>query len=127
MTSTAAQAGCPAGRTAGGPAGCRGAGTAPGLVAGTPPGRGAGTPPGPVPPGTGWGGGFYWRGGGAQVSAAQTNYSSPLINSPYFGWQLVCGASTCDGSTKPGEIAVLELEIAGAESSGPTVSVAPGS
>ena len=77
--------------------------------------------------GKGWGGGFYWRGGGAQVSAGETNYSSPLINSPYFGWQVVCGASTCDGSTKPGEIAVLELEIAGAESSGPTVSVAPGS
>ena len=49
------------------------------------------------------------------------------MNSPYIGWQVVCGSSTCDGSTKPGEIAVLELEIAGAETAGPTVSVAPGS
>jgi hypothetical protein len=80
-----------------------------------------------VDSGTGWGGGFYWQGGGAQVSRGETNYSSPLINSPYFGWQVVCGSSTCDGSTKPGEIAVLELEIAGAETAGPTVSVAPGS
>ena len=80
-----------------------------------------------VDSGTGWGGGFYWQGGGAQVSRGETNYSSPLINSPYFGWQVVCGWSTCDGSTKPGEIAVLELEIAGAETAGPTVSVAPGS
>ena len=80
-----------------------------------------------VDSGSGWGGGFYWQGGGAQVSKGETNYSSPLINSPYFGWQVVCGSSTCDGSTKPGEIAVLELEIAGAETAGPTVSVAPGS
>jgi hypothetical protein len=75
----------------------------------------------------GWGGGFYWQGGGAQVSPGEANYSSPAINSPYFGWQVVCGWSTCDGSTKPGEIGVLEIEIEGAETSGPAVYVAPGS
>jgi len=75
----------------------------------------------------GWGGGFYWQGGGAQVSPGEGNYSSPAINSPYFGWQVVCGWSTCDGSTKPGEIGVLEIEIEGAETSGPAVFVAPGS
>jgi hypothetical protein len=61
------------------------------------------------------------------VSAGEGNYSSPAINSSYFGWQVVCGWSTCDGSTKPGEIGVLEIEIEGAETSGPTVSVSPGS
>lgn len=75
----------------------------------------------------GWGGGFYWQGGGAQVSPGEGNYSSPLINSSYFGWQVVCGWSNCDGSTKPGEIGVLEIEIEAAEGSGPTVYVAPGS
>lgn len=75
----------------------------------------------------GWGGGFYWQGGGAQVTPSEGNYSSPAINSPYFGWQVVCGWSTCDGSTKPGEIGVFEIEIEGAETSGPGVSVAPGS
>ncbi len=80
-----------------------------------------------VDSGMGWGGGFYWQGGGAQVSQGEGNYSSPAINSPYFGWQVVCGWSTCDGTTKPGEIGVLEIEIEGAETSGPTVSVAPGS
>ena len=80
-----------------------------------------------VDSGMGWGGGFYWQGGGAQVSQGEGNYSSPAINSPYFGWQVVCGWSTCDGSTKPGELAVLEIEIEGAETSGPSVSVAPGS
>jgi hypothetical protein len=75
----------------------------------------------------GWGGGFYWQGGGAQAQAGEINYSSPSINSPYFGWQVVCGWSTCDGATKPGEIGVLELEIEAAEASGPSVSTAPGS
>ena len=37
-----------------------------------------------VDSGMGWGGGFYWQGGGAQVSQGEGNYSSPAINSPYF-------------------------------------------
>jgi hypothetical protein len=75
----------------------------------------------------GWGGGFYWQGGGAQAYPGEGNYSSPAINSGWFGWQVICGWSTCDGGTKPGEIGVLELEIEGAETSGPAVSTAPGS
>ena len=75
----------------------------------------------------GWGGGFYWQGGGAQAYPGEGNYSSPTINSSYFGWQVVCGWSTCNGSTKPGEVAVLELEIAAAETSGPSVAATPGS
>jgi hypothetical protein len=75
----------------------------------------------------GWGGGFYWQGGGAQAYPGEGNYSSPAINSGWFGWQVICGWSTCDGGTKPGEIGVLELEIEAAESSGPAVSTAPGS
>ena len=67
----------------------------------------------------GWGGGFYWKGGGAQAHPGQIAYSSPAINSPYFGWQLICGASKCDGATKPGEITVLGLELEAAETSGP--------
>ena len=35
-----------------------------------------------VDSGMGWGGGFYWQGGGAQVSQGEGNYSSPAINSP---------------------------------------------
>lgn len=69
----------------------------------------------------GWGGGFYWKGGGAQVKPGQTYYNAPLINSPYFGWQIICGASTCDGGTRPGEIAILGLELTVLETSGPIV------
>ncbi len=75
----------------------------------------------------GWGGGFYWAGGGAQTSAGEVAYSSPPLFSSYFGWQIICGWSTCDGTAKPGEISILGLEIEGAEASGPSVSVAPGS
>ena len=74
-----------------------------------------------------WGGGFYWSGGGTGVHPGQTAYATPLINSPYFGWKIHCGQRTCDGGTKPGEISVLGLELAAAESSGPSVLVAPGS
>lgn len=75
----------------------------------------------------GWGGGFYWQGGGAQVHQGQIAYSSPPLLSSYFGWQIICGWSTCDGNSKPGEIAILGLEIEAAESSGPSVLPAAGS
>ncbi len=75
----------------------------------------------------GWGGGFYWQGGGAQVSPSETAFSSPSLFSSYFGWQIICGWSTCDGGSKPGEISVLGLEIEAAEGSGPSVSTAAGS
>jgi hypothetical protein len=75
----------------------------------------------------GWGGGFYWQGGGATAFQGETAYSSPALFSSYFGWQIVCGWSTCDGATKPGEISVLGLEIEAAEGSGPSVSTTPGS
>ena len=80
-----------------------------------------------VDSGMGWGGGFYWQGGGAQTSQGQIGYSSPALFSSYFGWQIICGWSTCNGNTKPGEISILGLEIEAAEGSGPTVSVTPGS
>ena len=75
----------------------------------------------------GWGGGFYWQGGGAQAYPAEVGYSSPPLFSSYFGWQIICGWSTCNGGTKPGEISILGLEIEAAEGSGPTVAVAPAS
>ena len=75
----------------------------------------------------GWGGGFYWQGGGAQAYPGEVGYSSPPLFSSYFGWQIICGWSTCNGTTKPGEISVLGLELEAAEGSGPSVFVTPGS
>jgi hypothetical protein len=75
----------------------------------------------------GWGGGFYWQGGGVGAHAGEVAFSSPPLLSSYFGWQIICGWSKCDGANKPGEISVLGLEIEGAEASGPSVSATPGS
>jgi hypothetical protein len=80
-----------------------------------------------VDSGAGWGGGFYWQGGGAQTHQGQVGYSSPPLFSSYFGWQVVCGSSTCNGVTQPGEISILGLELEAAEASGPAVYVTPGS
>jgi hypothetical protein len=77
--------------------------------------------------GKGWGGGFYWSGGDAGTTDGQTSFGTPTINSPYFGWHVVCGRTTCDGSTDPAEISVLGLEIGAAESSRPSITPAPGS
>ena len=75
----------------------------------------------------GWGGGFYWQGGGAQAHPGEVRYRSPPLLSRYFGWQIVCGWSTCNGSKNPGEISILGLELEAAEASGPTIGVAPSS
>lgn len=75
----------------------------------------------------GWGGGFYWAGGGAQVHQGEIGYSSPPLFTPYFGWQLICGWRTCNGNAKPGELSILGLEIEAAEGTGPSVFPAPGS
>jgi hypothetical protein len=75
----------------------------------------------------GWGGGFYWQGGGAQAYPGEIGYSSPPLLSSYFGWQIICGWSICDGASKPGEISVLGLELEAAEGSGPSVSTTSGS
>jgi hypothetical protein len=71
----------------------------------------------------GWGGGFYWKNGGSSVKPGQTRFNAGLINSPYFGWQIVCGWATCDGATKPGEITVLGLELAAIETTGPSLRI----
>jgi len=75
----------------------------------------------------GWGGGFYWQGGGVGAHAGEIAFSSPPMLSSYFGWQIICGWSKCDGASKPGEVSVLGLEVEATEGSGPAVSTAPGS
>jgi hypothetical protein len=75
----------------------------------------------------GWYSDFFWQGGHSAIASSQITYSSPLMNSGYFGWEVVCRHKTCDGATNPGEVAVLQLDLAASESAGPTISVTPGS
>ncbi len=75
----------------------------------------------------GWYGDFYWNSGRSTVHPGQVSYTSPLMNSPDFGWEVVCRWSKCNGASEPGETAVLELQVDATETSGPTITVSPGS
>ncbi len=85
--------------------------------------------------GTGWGGGFYWSGASGNVStfdgesgwssgtASGPRFTWPAAGSPYFGWQVVCGASKCsNGGSQWLSVELLELNMQ--ETSGPYL-VAP--
>jgi hypothetical protein len=80
--------------------------------------------------GTGWGGGFYWAGGsgGASTFDGESGWSSgttsgpsfswPSGGTPYFGWQVVCGVSSCsNGGNQWLSVELLELNMQ--ETSGP--------
>lgn len=73
-----------------------------------------------------WGGGFYWAGGGAQVSNSTTQYSVSGLNSPYFGVQLVCGWSTCNGNNHSAQITVENIHLYATETQGPSLSAPDG-
>jgi hypothetical protein len=77
--------------------------------------------------GTGWGGGFYWAGGNVSTFDGETGWSSATTSgpkftwpgsSPYFGWQVVCGVSSCkNGGYQWLSVELLELNMQ--ETSGP--------
>jgi hypothetical protein len=87
--------------------------------------------------GTGWGGGFFWSGGSSNVntfdgetgwSSSTTSgpsYSWPSGGSPYFGWQVVCGASSCtNGGDQWLSVELLELNVQ--ETSAPALTAPDG-
>lgn len=87
--------------------------------------------------GTGWGGGFFWSGGSNSVNAfdGETGWSSattsgpsytwPAGGTPYFGWQVVCGASSCtNGGDQWLSVELLELNVQ--ETSGPWLAAPDG-
>ena len=76
--------------------------------------------------GRGWGGGFYWVGGGAQTHDNEPTFASPPMNSSYFGFQIVCGASTCDGSVNPAQLTVESVNLQATESQGPALAASTG-
>jgi hypothetical protein len=56
--------------------------------------------------GQGWGGGFYWHGGNSSTHDSEASYTVSGLDSSYFGFKLICGWSTCDGSTHPAQLTV---------------------
>lgn len=82
---------------------------------------------------TGWGGGFYWQGGNVSTFDGESGWSSattsgpgftwPSNGTPYFGWQVVCGVSSCSNGGNQW-LTVESLELNMQEISGPYL-VAP--
>jgi hypothetical protein len=74
-----------------------------------------------------WGGGVYWAGGGQQLKGEVAGAGSwSGFVSPYFGFQMVCGASTCDAITNPAELDVFGVSLSVRETVGPSLSAPNG-
>lgn len=86
---------------------------------------------------SGWGGGFFWKGGSSAVDTfdgesgwssgytGSPTFSWPAGGTPYFGWQVVCGASTCtNGGSQWLSVELLELGVS--ESGGPLIAAPDG-
>jgi len=86
------------------------------------------TTPDHVNNGTQYGGGFYWSGGGEQFYNHTADEglhifgvanNTPGFPSPYFGFQLVCGANPC--TTGVPSVTIPEVILDVAETTGPTL------
>jgi hypothetical protein len=75
--------------------------------------------------GNGWGGGFYWQGGSAQSSDTIRSFGT-FLNSHYFGFQIVCGWSICDGPNHPAQITVESINLYAQETQGPWLAAPDG-
>jgi len=69
--------------------------------------------------GGGWGGGGYWAGGGDSWSGGASSRTDGPFNSPYWGFQMICGASSCSQS---GAISVNTVQLVAVESQGPSLT-----
>jgi hypothetical protein len=76
--------------------------------------------------GQSWGGGFYWAGGGAGTYDSTNQFSVSGLNSSYFGFQIVCGWSTCDGNTHPAQFTVESITLYATETQGPWLAAPSG-
>jgi hypothetical protein len=69
-----------------------------------------------------YGGDFYWTNGSANIVPNETTASFPGIASRDFGFNLVCGLSTCSGTYPWGGIWVSEIVLDVADTTGPTLN-----
>ncbi len=76
--------------------------------------------------GTGWGGGFYWQGGSSTTHNGEASYTVSGLDSGYFGFKVICGWSTCDGSTNPAQLTVESINLVATETQGPVLTAPDG-
>jgi hypothetical protein len=70
-----------------------------------------------------FGGGFYWQGGGSQVTSGQSAALVGGFASPYFGFQVICGLNQCPYAPA-GDLQVNDIALSVRETTGPSF-VAP--
>jgi hypothetical protein len=75
---------------------------------------------------TGWGGGFYYAGGNSTTHNNETSYAVSGLNSSYFGFKVICGWSTCNGSTNPAQLTVESMNLIATETQGPSLTAPDG-
>ncbi len=68
--------------------------------------------------GQGWGGGSFYAGGGSQWYNGQTSEYDGPFNSTYWGFQIVCGWSSCSG---PANIYAGGIQLTAVENQGPNI------
>ena len=71
--------------------------------------------------GSGWGGGFFWDNGGAATHDNEFSFGS-FMNSSTFGWQIICGWPTCDGSVHVALLQVTQIHLFLEETTGPAIT-----
>ena len=69
-----------------------------------------------------YGGDFYWAGGSSNIVPGETSALLPGINSRDFGFNLVCGLSTCSGANAYAGIFVSEVLLTVGETAGPSLN-----
>jgi hypothetical protein len=66
--------------------------------------------------GQGWGGGSYWAGGGNPWTDSQTYLADGPFNSSYWGFQIICGWSSCSNGAG---ITLNTIQLSATENQGP--------
>jgi hypothetical protein len=69
-----------------------------------------------------YGGDFYWGTSSANITPGEATASFPAVNSRDFGFNLVCGLSTCGGANANATINVKEVDLSVAETSPPALN-----
>jgi hypothetical protein len=69
--------------------------------------------------GQGWGGGSYYTGGGRGWTDADTQELDPSFSSSYWGFQMICGWSSCSNF---GGIYVNSIQLTATENQGPALT-----
>ena len=70
------------------------------------------------------GGGFYWAGGGAETHDGESSAGFGPFVSSYFGFQLVCGVTTCTSATSNLDVGEINLYVR--ETAGPALTAPDG-